>query len=64
MDTPVEPRISLSVRVIKTLIDEETEKVTGKGKEYQTKNYPFIVSHDDPSKYSEDLKKKLESLTD
>ena len=31
LDTPVEPRISLSIRHIKTYIEEETKTVIGKG---------------------------------
>ncbi len=63
LDTAVEPRISLSIRHIKTYIEEETETVIGKGDEYQTKNYPFIVSHDNPDKYTEEIKNSIGLLT-
>ena len=63
LDTSSEPRILLSIRHIKTYIKEETETIIGKGDEYQTTNYPFITSHDDLNKYTEEIKNKIELLT-
>ena len=61
LDTYVEPRISLSIRHIKTFIEEKTDVISGKGEEYQTKNYPFTLSYDEPDKYSQEVKDKIES---
>jgi len=70
----VGPRVSLSLRTVDTFIQykkhskedlqNETEnfEIVGKGSDYQTKNYPFIKSHDDPENYSETVKKQIESV--
>lgn len=65
LNQPIGPRISLSIRTIRTLIeqiDKETFMIRGKGEEYQTKNYPFIKSHDDSSQYTDEIKRNIETL--
>jgi hypothetical protein len=47
LNEPVGPRISLSVRSIKTEINEENQEITGQGSDYQKKNFPFIMSYED-----------------
>jgi alkylated DNA repair dioxygenase AlkB len=44
-DEETGPRISLSLRSIASQVDVETGKITGKGKKYQTYDYPFYVSY-------------------
>lgn len=57
------PRVSLSVRNIKTFYDEEKNTITGQGKDHQTKNYPYITSHDDTIKYNETIVKTMQNYT-
>lgn len=69
----VGPRISLSVRSIATFITEneagdggkEVEnKITGQGEEFQNRNYPFITSNDDTSKYPDDVRAQIAEYTE
>jgi len=65
LDDPVGERISLSLRSIETFIqfdpnDRSKFVVSGKGAEFQTPNYPFSKSHDDPSLYSDDVKLQMQ----
>jgi hypothetical protein len=68
----VGPRVSLSCRTVQSYIkydktetensDEQADKkfeIIGKGAEWQCANYPFSVSHDDPSAYSDGTKKVI-----
>jgi len=77
LEDQVGERISLSIRTIETFIKFEDKKddgkevsnsksfvVTGKGAEFQTANYPFSKSHDDPTKYSEEVKRQIKESTD
>lgn len=69
LEDAVGQRISLSLRSIETFIkfDEKEPKqfvVTGKGAEFQTPNYPFTVSHDDPDMYSKAVKKQIKAATE
>lgn len=56
------PRISLSIRTVKTFVTEKG-KVSGQGERYQDVNYPFITSNDDTSQYSEEVKEEMEKYT-
>ncbi|VBB17651.1 2OG-FeII oxygenase superfamily protein [Yasminevirus sp. GU-2018] len=70
----VGPRISLSARYISTFIEHVQESIEsnpesvttsgfvilGKGEEHQTKNYPFIKSHDDVSEYTQEIKELID----
>ena len=56
------PRISLSVRTVKTFV--ESNKIVGKGEEYQDQNYPFCKSYCNNSDYSEDVQKKIDAYTE
>jgi alkylated DNA repair dioxygenase AlkB len=59
----VNPRISLSLRAVESYAQFNKEdnrfKISGKGEEYQTTNYPFIVSHDDINDYSIETLKEI-----
>ena len=58
---PVGPRISLSVRQSSTFVDQSNGQLTGKGAEYQTKNYPFIKSYENLEACTTDVKQKIDS---
>lgn len=58
----VGPRISLSVRNCSSFIDRKTDEIVGQGEAHQTKNYPFVSSHDDLAKYPKDVLRRMEEF--
>tara|TARA_R110002111_G_scaffold39395_2_gene74346 strand:- start:646 stop:1503 length:858 start_codon:yes stop_codon:yes gene_type:complete len=59
----VNPRISLSVRTIKTFINDKTGTISGKGSEYQDNNYPFTVSAGTRENYTPEILESIEKIT-
>jgi len=60
---PTGPRLSLSLRHTRSFVDQSADTIHGKGEAHQTLNYPFIQSHDDPSRYSDELRRQIAAHT-
>lgn len=66
LNFPSGPRISLSIRNVKTYIEQKTEdeyKISGKGDEYQCQDYPYVKNMRNDYIITDVIKKKMEKYT-